>query len=381
MIFDAALPDEQMAEYARQAAARFSVDGRLRMRLGPLSPRHFARLAREAERLAARSGALTPDMEWLTGNVRKLGQMARALREAPAARLPAQGGDVRILALMRDLVKHSDGQIGPDRLTSTIAAYDEVQGLSMAELWLVPHALRLALVEAFYSVGQQVARDQRARLDAERWVASGAPQGMLVRAPGSAFSEHALKLLHEQDSPDARRSLEAWLEGHAGGSGGAILRAHERRAMNRLLLMGIMASIRMLDALNWDRQFDLISRAEGKLREDTVYREMDKASRARVRDQVTLISRRSGLSEWTVAHHAVCAADEMRAGLDRDDARATVCWWLYDDDGRAQLLGRLGSRGACLPLITPDPTGKRFLLAFLFMAICFFLLLWRAFAP
>ena len=79
---------------------------------------------------------------------------------------------------------------------------------------------------------------------------------------------------------------------------------------------------------------------------------MDDASRDAVRDQVAAIARRARLSESAVARYALAAARE-------DGGPGGVCRWLYDDEGRRELLRRMGRGNARLARMTPDPSGKR----------------------
>ncbi len=380
--FDAALSDDAMADFARSMAARLSVNDRARIKMS-LTSSAIERLSARAGQLAADSLSIPAAMEWLTGNIRSVEAAARGIEKSPSPLLAARDGEPRLMKLTRELVAHSDANVSGDRLTRALAAFDEVQGLSMAELWLAPKALQMALIEGFYSVACQVTGDQQDRLEAEKWVADGAPRDALKPDTTSAFCERALKLMHDEDMGDARRALEEWLEGRAGGIDAVILGAHERQAMNRLLLSNIMTSLRGLTSLNWDERFEKISRADRRLREDSVYPLMDKASRARVRDQVARLSRRSGLSEWTVSHHAVRASLEEEEG----SARSTCCWWLYDDTGRRLLMKKLGAEGVPISRITFDPTGKWYLGAFAALAFILCLVFnafagrWYYFAP
>lgn len=367
---DAVLGQEAMAEYAGQLAAQLSVNDRTRLRLKWATPLRLGRLGDQAGRLAVQSATQSPAMEWLTGNIRWVEECARAVARERTRKLPARDGAPRVEVLVRQVVAHSDAQVTGERLTLALTAFDRVQGLNMNEIWLAPLALRMALLEAFYTVGLQVVRDQRARLDAENWVAAGARVGQIKGWPGSAFCERALKLLHEQESPGARRALEEWLDSRGGGSETVIRRAHERQAMNRLVLSNILSSLRGLDGLCWERHFETISRAELALREDGVYPLMDEASRAALREQVCLISRRSGLSEWTVARHAV------RAAQGREGAQGSCCYFLYDDEGRRALMSILGAGQVRLPRIVPDPSGKRLMSGYGLLALLIFWALW-----
>lgn len=349
---EGALGREAMEAYAARLAARLSVNGRARLAIRQATLPRLDRLGRRAQDLAAQSAALSPAMEWLSENTGWVQACARAAARQSTGRLPARDGCPRVEALARALVAHSDGQVGGERLAQALSAFDQVQGLDMDEIWLAPLALRLALLEAFYTVGLQVARDQAQRLAAEKWVAAGAPVERLKRWPGSAFCERALKLLHQQEAPQARRALEQWLESRAQGSEAVIRRAHQRQALGRMALSNILSSLRGMEGLCWEGEFRRICRTERALCRDPLYPRMDEESRAVLRRQVTLISRRSGLSEWTVARHAVEAA---QGG---EGAMASCCYYLYDDQGRRALMERLGAGRLHLSAIAPDPAGR-----------------------
>ena len=56
--------------------------------------------------------------------------------------------------LARLLVAGGDELVTFDHLTAAVAAFDEIQPLTMRELWRIPEALRIELCAAFESVGQ-----------------------------------------------------------------------------------------------------------------------------------------------------------------------------------------------------------------------------------
>ena len=68
-----------------------------------------------------------------------------------------------------------------------------------------------------------------------------------------------------------------------------------------------------------------------------------------------------------MARQAVAAAKE------HEGARGTVCWWLYEDEGRAALAARLGARKR-LPRLTPDPRGHKLIAAQALLAAALFAL-------
>ncbi len=343
-------PEDALGRRVRALAVTLSAAERAPMRLSGARPRALRLLAAEVARLSGAPGA--PAMEWLRDNVRQVGEGALSLR--PGAALPASGGCPRVQHLARALVAGGDELITAERLVAAVAAFDEIQPLTMQELWRIPEALRVELCAAFESTGRRAVSAQRERLMAEDWVLSGARTGALRSQRSGAFFERALQLTHEQEMPAARRALDQWL-GRRGEDSEVVIRLeHERQALDKLWLSNIMAGFRMLEALDWTRCFDQLSRAEKLLRLDPagVYPRMDEESRGLVREEVAALSKATGLSEATVARRAV---DEA-AGL--EGAQGSACWWLYDDDGRRALAKALSAPRAAIPRMIPDPTGN-----------------------
>lgn len=349
-------PEDALARRVRALAVTLTASDRTPMRLGGAQPRSLRSLAVQVARFSGSPGA--PAMEWLRDNVRQVGESALSLRRG--AKLPASDGMPRVQHLARALVAGGDELVTFDHLTAAVAAFDEIQPLTMRELWRIPEALRIELCAAFESVGQRVVWAQRERVAAEDWVLSGAKVGALRAQHAGAFYERALQLTHEQEMPAARRALDQWL-GRRGEESEVVIRLeHERQALDKLWLSNIMAGFRMLEALNWAESYDQLCRAEKLLRLDPsgLYPKMDEESRGLIREEVAVLARVTGLSELTVARRAV---DEA-AGL--EGAQGSVCWWLYDDDGRRALTEALGETRTKLPRVIPDPTGNKLALAF-----------------
>ena len=356
-------------EAGRRLAAGLTVNGRARL----TPPRGLApglsRMDASAQRLKLPSGGTAPAMEWLRENARAAYQAARAHRPG-GPRLPAKDGVARIRMLCEGLTRDLDAQVTPGALEAALIAFDKNQNLTMEEIFLAPEALLIALAQAFAQAGREVLADQKARLRAENWVLSGAPVKAL-RAEKAAFWEHALKLLHEEDMPEARCALEAYLAGKEGGAQAVIRRDHERQALFGLRLENAMTSIRALGGADWKARFARVSRCERCLREDSVYPHMDEESRAALRERVRVLSLASGLTELTVARAALRAALSAEEG-----APQTACWWLCDDEGAQALMARLDAPGAA-PRLTPDPTGRAFVFMTAALGLLFFALFLR----
>ncbi|HIU34675.1 MAG TPA: hypothetical protein IAB02_08935 [Candidatus Pullichristensenella excrementigallinarum] len=361
--------DQSIVGQMRALAVRLSVDGRARLRPDADLAGAIRRLAGEAERVLSGTMEGSEVLERFRQDARLMESCARQARMESGAQLPAHKGVPRLLETMRQLVAHGDTHLPSERLTLALKAFDEVKPLNMAELWAAPTALRLAISEAFLSLGRTLVAGGLERADAER-LAGENGRGVRLRDRSAAFYERALKLAMEEELPELRARIESEL-GRLDESAEQVVRMeHETRALCEMRLNNLVSAKRMLDAIDWQSCFLMLSRTEKMLSNDPdgTYPRMDEESRATVRDAVRTLSVRLGLGEGTIARQAIAAAKEADVG----DVRRTVCWWLYEDEGRAELLKRL-HRIKGIPSNTPDPKGWKFLSAFL---IGFALLFW-----
>ena len=359
--------DEQsLARHMRALAVQLRVDGRARLTCPKSLAARIQELSREAGALLRESASATPALERLHQDARIMEACAAQARLDGGARLSAVGREPRVLTLMREIVSLGDAALSGERMLMALRAFDEVQALTMAELWAVPTALRRALAEGFCHSASAVLERARERLAAERFVeVEGA--GRMGDTP--AFFERALQLTVERELPGVRARLEERMA-QLGESGERMIRQeHEAQALLAMRLDDLIGGKRMLDALDWQKCFARLSRTEAELRADPdgTYPRMDEESQAAVREQVQSISRRLRLGEQAVARQAVAAAKE------HEGARGTVCWWLYEDEGRAALAARLGARKR-LPRLTPDPRGHKLIAAQALLAAALFAL-------
>jgi cyclic beta-1,2-glucan synthetase len=134
-------PEDALARRVRALAVTLTATDRAPMRLGGARPGALRQLALEVARHSGSPGV--PAMEWLRDNVRAVGESALSLRKG--APLPASDGMPRVQHLARHLVAGGDELVTLERLTGAVAAFDEIQPLTMRELWRIPEALRIEL--------------------------------------------------------------------------------------------------------------------------------------------------------------------------------------------------------------------------------------------
>lgn len=351
---DAQLSDSAMEQHARALAVNMRVDGAAR-RSGAGIAAALRRLRIRAVRLANQQEP-TMAMEWLLDNARLVEERAAAIKKR-SERLPAGGGVPRLIILMHELVAHSDANVGQERLMRTVRAFDEVQGLTMRELWEVPAALTQELCAAFLSVSNRVIGSAEQRRDADEWVQAileGKTPDMQAMPREEAFFERALHLLHEQEMPEVRAQLEKWLSDRDMRAEGLIHAEHERQAVDRLWLSNIMQTLRMLDALDWKEAFQALSRAEQELLRDPagLYGRLDDESRRMLREQLCLLARRADAGEVTTARHV------LKLSREGQDLKRHVGWWLSEEQGQRVLLNAMGVRSeGHVPGKIPDERG------------------------
>ena len=263
------------------------------------------------------------------------------------------GNHARIVMIAERLVARGDRPVDAASMQYALREFDDVQGLTMAEYYAFPEAVRIAVCEACADAAGKIISAAEEYEAARKWVESGGTAGDILRRP-PAFFEHALQLAMEEEKPEVRLRLENALS-RLDTSGEACVRlCREQSALAVMRLNNLLSTVRAVEAANWQKVFEGASRTEAELRRDPdgTYPRMSDASRAAVRERLALIARRLHAGETTVARYAVNAAREMPAG----DVRRSICWWIYDDEGTVELARRLGGK-RYIPRVFPDPKG------------------------
>lgn len=354
----------------RDFAAALRPDGHavLRLRAGTARRLH-AKLRRAAE--LNRPGAPADEaLRRLNGDVRRIEACLRQAEAEAGMRLPASGGEVRVLALARRMLSDGEAALTQERLMKEIADFDAVQPLTMAELQRMPGALHIALCEGLERAARDVLRCAEDRERAQRWVRRGGRGA----TGGAVFLEQALRLADEQEQPELQRRLSKLLSERGERADWAVERAHRITADCCMRLENLMQLKHLLDAIDWRRCFEALSVADAELRDDpaNLYANMDGASRARVRERVARISRQLGMEERALVRCALQLAWGAKREHGRDDPRSSVCYYFATNAGARALADANGAR---VSRWTIDETGwisvaVVALCAILVMALC-----------
>ena len=237
-------------------------------------------------------GTVPPAAEWLVDNFHVVESALRLVRSDLSRgfyrRLPkvASGsfaGYPRVLALMDAFIRLTDGRVEEGELRTFLQAFQRIEPLTIGELWAIPIALRVMLLERLRRVAEVVA--------------DAGP----ARAPDPATDA-------------AVRNL--------------------------------VTSLRVLSSFQAAPFFESVSLVDELLRERSDYAAMDFPSRDRYRHAIEDLARESGLSELDVTRRvldrAAFASDETHDGP-AGDRRRDPGYYLISD-GRPLFEREIGYR-------------------------------------
>ncbi len=242
--------------------------------------------------------------EWLLDNEYLIREAVRLVatslppdyyRRLPRLSVASEPDLPRVLDLARVAVRESRLQVDPDQMQHFISRYQESRPLTIGELWAVPAALRLAVLD------------------------------VLARTAGEVFG-HAWTGTARPIAPDASAP-------------------HTAPADALTVIAAGIGSLRTLSAYDWRRFVERASRVERILRGDPsrVYLRMDFETRDRYRRAVEELARGCEKEEETVAREVVRRARSVPAV--RNAAGGHVGYWLVGE-GRPALEKSLRYRPA-----------------------------------
>ncbi|MDX2005446.1 MAG: glucoamylase family protein [Meiothermus sp.] len=377
-IGDGLLSPEHLCQHAEELAQSHSVT-RQPTRGRPLLPRLMqnAQVILQTYKIinaAVRERQIiTPAAEWIIDNYYVTDEQIRGIRvDLPKSyyrQLPKlvggqQAGYPRVYALALEYIAHSDSRFDPEVLGQFIAAYQRHQHLSTGELWAIPIALRLALVENLRRLALWVVEWQKARQDvadlAQHFLSEAAvpdPEAVIRQieseALPSAFVVHLLQRLRETPvaSPIFAHLLD-YLAKRGTSPDELVSLEHARQAAANVSVSNIINSMRAISAYDWELFFNQVSLVEKALDENPIYAASDFATRDRLRHSVEELAKGSRHSEVEVARRVAVKAraildhraqSEHSLDLFNLPRQADPGFYLMDQ-GRAALEQELGFR-------------------------------------
>jgi cellobiose phosphorylase len=301
---------------------------------------------------------ITPAGEWLLDNFYLIEEQIRMAkrhlpkgysRELPRLLNGSSVGLPRVYDIALETISHGDGRVDPGSLSSFVAAYQTITGLTLGELWAIPIMLRLALIENLRRAATRIAAQRIDRNRADYWadqmmdIAEKDPKSVVLviadmarSTPpmASAFVAEFARRLQGQ-SPALALPL-TWIEQRLSESGLTIEQSvqseNQQQAVDQVSISNSIGSLRFLGAMDWRTFVETMSVVERTLREDpaAAYGKMDFATRDRYRHVVERMARSSRLSEREVARHAILLAQQGAGRKGGDEREAHVGFYLID---------------------------------------------------
>ena len=242
-------------------------------------------------------------------------------------------------------------------ITECLRQYQTAAPLSIAELWLFPLLLRMALFESLARLADRVNRAQQLREVAYLWanrLAAGMRRGteefekMLARLDTEPFALEPcfVTSLAErlQDEENTLGPVQRWIEDRGKTPLTDLVRSeHSDEASQRISTANAFGSLRALSRIDFTEIFEAVSLVDAELRNDPsgVYAQSDFATRDRCRRAVERIALESGLAELDVARRATTLAARRDAA---SSARTTHAPYYLLAEGVAELEAAAGAR-------------------------------------
>ncbi len=305
--------------------------------------------------------SMTAAAEWLLDNAYLIRtQIAETRRHLPRAypkffcRSPAQrtGTDVNDLAF--HLVEATDHALNEANITACLHEYQTVTPLTIAELWLFPLLLRMALFESLASLASRVSRAQQLREVAYLWAnrltvsmrrGSKNFTEMLARLETEPFALQACfvtSLVERlQDQENTLGPVKHWIEERGQIPLTDLLRhEHSEEAAQRISTANAFGSLRAISRIEFANIFEAVSLVDAELRKNPsdVYGQSDFQTRDQCRRAIERIALESGVAELEVARRTAALAARGRTPLAQ-----TATYYLLAA-GIAELESSVGAR-------------------------------------
>ena len=271
---------------------------------------------------------VTPAAEWLLDNYHLVEQHVHQTRaDLPSGfyrQLPklAEGhlaGHPRIFGVVWAYVAHTDGHFDPVSLTDFINAYQDIQPLSIGELWATAISLRLILIENMRRIADRIvlARKGREAADALADVLTQSDSQItdlagLLKIAGHPIVTPAfavqLILRSREQTPLTELAME-WTKFELTKAGSSfenvVTQEHHRQGAANVSIRNIVTSLRLISDVNWETWFDDVSLVDRVMRTHANYGAMDFPSRTLYRTAIEEIARGSKSDELVVARQAL----------------------------------------------------------------------------
>jgi cyclic beta-1,2-glucan synthetase len=288
-----------------------------------------------------RKQIITPAAEWLLDHHHTVKETFRQVRrdlplkffrQLPSIDVAGAGRLPRMFALTWDYVAHTDSTFTPTSLTAIVDGFQDVETLTIGEIWAIPAILRYVLLENLRRLSDRVETSRRMREQANR-VADLLASARDTASPSRIFQDNghlaaddsfSAQLLYRlrEDTASASAAL-AWLEEKLEArdcdAEEVIVLEHGKISTGNLTVGNIIRSLRRIDDFDWTVWFEEISKVDVALRERSDFAALDARTRNHYRTTIERIARRSTRTEMDITGMALDMSVRRATGDIRRD--------------------------------------------------------------
>ena len=313
----------------------------------------YRRLAKAADQ----GRPITPAADWLLDNYHLVEQQVREVRtdlppgyyrQLPKLSSGPLAGYPRVFSVAWAFVAHTDSRFDPEALTRFVRAYQNVQPLSIGELWAVAITLRIVLVENLRRSAVRIMTRRAEREEADAVADRLLGVGDLVADPGAlkpyerapfaeGFIVQLVQRLRDQD-PETTPAV-GWLEGRLAREGTTadelVRKEHHLQGATNVTVRNIITSMRLVSDVDWAKLFEQVSPVDDVLRAGSDFATMDFATRNLYRTAIEEMARGTDLTELEIARRALEAASSAPGTCDGDRRQRDPGYHLIGGGSRA----------------------------------------------
>jgi cyclic beta-1,2-glucan synthetase len=282
--------------------------------------------------------ATTPAAEWLVDNFYIVEEVLNEIRtdlppgfyrQLPTLDEGPLTGTPRVLELAWTFVAHTDSRFDPTTLPRFVLAFQRAEALQISELWAIPIALRLTLIENLRRLAVEIVESRAARLEADRLAnlllgqtdAPADPQAFRSLDDATLNTSFAVRLaerLRDQD-PDTTPAvpwLDERLAARSTSAHDLVRSEHQRQAAANVTVRNVITSLRIMATFDWRGFVEQVGLIDRLFRAESEFGAMDFATRDRYRHAVEDLARGSGRAELDVARQALALAGSAERRTD-----------------------------------------------------------------
>ena len=287
---------------------------------------------------------VTPAAEWLLDNFHLVEAQLHQIHEGVPRRYYADlpkladkplEGLPRVYGIAWAYVAHTDSVLDPALFTAFLHAYQEVNQLSLGELWALPTTLRVVLLENLRRVADHIAEGKAAREAAHAvWDAQGANGGAIaendlngllagMRAKGleRGFLTQLWQRIPDQPS-DANAILVYWINLHCANGQALIADGQAAQVSTNLTISNIINSLRLIGQVEWRELIEPVSSAMQVLQQLPSFALESEGTRQQITQAMEKLAKATGQTELSVAEAVVSSAKLSTANTNSEGTAA-----------------------------------------------------------